>query len=263
MPGARYTSISDYLGANQGTLADERAKLSGVVGGELDDAKKTADQVVGGVGPGTDYTTAPGYGDARAKEDQAQKDAGLLGTYGGLAGGTDVGAGLLARTYGDSTTQARFDAGLLQGSPSFSDVKDKGKSLTGYLDKQSSAAAGTPAPLTTPQEPGHSGAGAKPGSSSYDPWATGVPEGGQQGYWSGPNPAPSPQPRGPGGLSDDTSLPGQIATLPMTIVDYLGGYNQNADSPLAAVNGKGFSRGGKGIHYGPDGQPINPEEEEP
>ena len=241
MPAPRYTSIADYLGANQGTVADERAKLAGVVGGELDAAKGAADTVAAGVAPGSDYTTSPGFLDADAKQQQAQADASGLSTLGG-------NADLLQRAYGDSGRQAGFDAGLITGGAPAAGVQAKAKSLTDYLGTSGAAAAQPPPPTPVSQRPTHVGPGggpvAPPGS---DPWAS-TPGQPQHGDWN----------------NSDSGIPGvsQVGALPTTIYDYLSGRNENADSSLVAKDGKGFSRGGKGIHYGPDGQPINPDDEE-
>src|SRR6267378_4459779 len=53
-----FTSISDYLSANQGTLDNERAALSGDVGGQLD-AAKAADDAVISAGQGPDAPPPP------------------------------------------------------------------------------------------------------------------------------------------------------------------------------------------------------------
>jgi hypothetical protein len=105
-PGSGFVSISDYLGANQGTLANEHDALAGLVGGEYDTAKSAADQVIGAAQPGTDYTATPGYSAAVDQINTAQQDQTALGTLGGVQD-------LLQRQYGANASQAGFDAGLL------------------------------------------------------------------------------------------------------------------------------------------------------
>jgi hypothetical protein len=105
-PGSGFVSISDYLGANQGTLANEHAALAGLVGGEYNSAKSAADQVIGSAQPGTDYTATPGYSAAVDQINAAQQDQTNLGTTGGVQD-------LLKRQYGANDSQAAFDASLL------------------------------------------------------------------------------------------------------------------------------------------------------
>ncbi len=49
--GTGFTSISDYLNANQGTVANERGALAGDVGGQLDATRTADDAVIGQVQP--------------------------------------------------------------------------------------------------------------------------------------------------------------------------------------------------------------------
>lgn len=184
--GTGYTSIGDYLNANQGTLESERGALTGMVGGELDDATKAADQVVAGVQHGTDPTTAAGYGDALQKQNESRADAALLGTHGGLQD-------LLERKYGDTASQGDFDANLLTGGAGFSGVQQRAQTLGDYLDAQLATASGT---VDKPLHPG--GSPNMPGTGSDIPQSgsgTGAPTAGTGspadggGGGGGPKPA--------------------------------------------------------------------------
>jgi hypothetical protein len=181
--GTGFTSIGDYLAANQGTLAGERGALTGKVSGELDDAKSAADKVVAGIQHGTDPTAAAGYGDALLKQKDAEADATLLGGQGGIQD-------LLQRQYNDSQEQGKFDATLLAGAPGFGDVQAKAKGLGDYLDAQAfpAAAALPTTPAAAPEDPGSQPA-APPGDVATPP-QTGIPEKGGQ-------PQPRPPPRNP------------------------------------------------------------------
>lgn len=158
MAGTGYTSISDYLAANQGTVANEQAALAGAVNAQTDAAKAASDSVLSGVAPGGDPTAAAGYEDARAQDNAAQDAANSLGSQGGIAG-------LLQKQYGQpgySSDAAYWDAGLLGGSPAFQAAQDKAAGLGTYLDTHQGTNQGAPArhppgpshDLPEPQDPG-------------------------------------------------------------------------------------------------------------
>src|SRR6266403_564063 len=85
--GTGFTSIGDYLDANQGTLANEAGQIGGAVGDQIDAAKGAADQVIAGDQKTyqQDYTGLPGYKDALDKAIAAKDEAAALGTSGGLS----------------------------------------------------------------------------------------------------------------------------------------------------------------------------------
>lgn len=184
--------MSDYLNANQGTLANERGSLAGMVGDELDAAKSTADQVVAGVQHGSVPSAAPGYLDALQKQNDAEADATNLGTHGGLQD-------LLRRQYGDSADQGNFDANLITGASEYGPVQARAQSLGDYLDSQANAAAAPlpPTPAAVPDNPGEQPA-APPGDVATPP-QTGTPEkGGQPRPMPPPSHPPQWRPRRPG-----------------------------------------------------------------
>lgn len=189
--GTGFTDIGQYLAANQGTLANERAGLTGMVGGELDDATNAADKVVAGIQHGTDPTAAAGYGDALQKQNDAENDAQTLGTPGGLQG-------LLGRKYGDSADQGQFDSSLIVGSRDFDPVQARAKSLGDYLDQQAfPAAAALPAAAApTTADPATVGP-PTPGDVAQPSQPSGI---------AGPNGVRRPVPGG-GGASQQPLLP--------------------------------------------------------
>jgi hypothetical protein len=107
MAGTGYTSVGDYLSANQGTLDREKGALQHYVGQEYGQAQGAADDLIKSAVPGSgDYTQTAGYGAGADKATKAQQDQTGLNTYGGVAD-------LLKRIYGGSSEGASFDAGLL------------------------------------------------------------------------------------------------------------------------------------------------------
>jgi hypothetical protein len=142
--GPSYTSINDYLSANQGTIANEGAKVAGDVSGQLSASKQADDAALAGKAatPG-DFTTAPGYGAANEKQTAALQAAQGLNSPSGLAG-------LLQNNYGGSANynqdQANWDGQLLGASnqQGFAPVQAQAKSLTGYLQAGPKAAAPDP-----------------------------------------------------------------------------------------------------------------------
>lgn len=123
-----FNSVSDYLGANQGTLDREANDVNGMVGSELDAGKTAADQFAQGV-TSPDYSSTPGYSDALAKQNTGQQDAELTKSGGGLQD-------LLGRTpQGHGATA--FDGMLLGAHGGFKDTQDKAQTLHGYLDSVS------------------------------------------------------------------------------------------------------------------------------
>lgn len=194
--GTGYTSVSDYLDANQGTVAREQQDLAGDVSGALDKAKEQADVVAASVPFSSDYTTAPGYTGALGEQLAAQEKATLLGSSGGIAE-------LLRQRYGSSSPtytpdKAGFDASLLTGAQAFNPVREKAQSLSDYLNTQAGAASDksadgtdTEGDLPPPfEEPGKW----RPGPPE-DPWENG-PKGGYRTPKKKfvPPPAPDPVP---------------------------------------------------------------------
>src|SRR4051812_22100569 len=107
-----FNSVSDYLGANRGTLDREAGDVNGLIGTELDSAKSAADSFANsiyGSGPKADFSAATGYSQADTLQNQAQQDATNTKTEGGLQD-------LLGRTHHGQATA--FDAELL-GSRDF------------------------------------------------------------------------------------------------------------------------------------------------
>lgn len=188
--GTGFTDLGQYLAANQGTLANERAALTGMVGGELDDATNAADKVVSGIQHGTDPTAAPGYLDALQKQNDAEGDAATLGTQGGLQG-------LLGRKYGDTADQGQFDSSLLVGARDFDPVQARAKNLGDYLDQQAfPAAAALPVVPIVPDNP-YTPPPPTPGDVAQPPQTSGVP---------GPSGVKKPRPP-PGTPSTPTRRP--------------------------------------------------------
>ena len=148
--GTGFTSISDYLNANAGTVGREQGDLAYDVGQQLAGARTAADSILKGVQPGSDWTQAPGYLDALAKQDAALDSASNLQTQSGIStllqhrNATDPG---YTRGKGD------FDASLLTGAAPFGAVADKAQSLSGYLDTGGRAAASAPPAAVVPDAP--------------------------------------------------------------------------------------------------------------
>jgi hypothetical protein len=139
-----YTSISDYLDANRGTLGNESGALSSDALGQLGAAQDAADKVIAQVQPGQpNFTTTPGYGDAVSRIHDAQDRANGLQSFGGVADA-------LRQHYGDSQNGAAFDASMLEGSPTFGAAVSKAQSLSDYLDKGAAAAAAKSPPSPPP-----------------------------------------------------------------------------------------------------------------
>lgn len=131
--GPSYTSISDYLNANQGTVANEAATVGGGVTSQLDAAKAADDKALSGT-PSTpgDFTTTPGYADANTQQVAATQAAQGLSTPSGLTG-------LLQGDYHGGANynqdQANWDGQLLGASnqSSFAPIEAQGKTLSTYL----------------------------------------------------------------------------------------------------------------------------------
>jgi hypothetical protein len=187
-PGSGFVSIADYLGANQGTLANEHDALAGLVGGEYDTAKSAADQVIGAAQPGTDYTSTPGYSAAVDQINTAQQDQNALGTLGGVQD-------LLQRQYGANASQAGFDAGLL-GTQQMNNPD-----LMAYLNTGAASGARPYAQTTVPGQSGSAGArhnrptgpGGPPQEQPPEPYQpyddpSDVPHGPEDAPWDNQNP---------------------------------------------------------------------------
>jgi hypothetical protein len=151
VPGTGFTSIGDYVRANQGTLDRERTDLTDDVNGQIAAAQSSAEHAVGGMRPGQDPTTAPGYLDALRGIKEAQDSAGNLGTTGGLSD-------LFTKHYGGTTDQGNFDASLFGGGIQ-SDAQQRAKGIADYLAQHSLAPPPAPPrqhrapPMTTPGVP--------------------------------------------------------------------------------------------------------------
>lgn len=141
--GTGFTDIGQYLSANAGTLANERAGLAGTVNDELNKATASADQVAGKAKPQTDYTSIPGYGDALQQQNEAEADAANLGSAGGLQD--------LLQRKGDNAAQGNFDSQLLVGNPDLGTVQKRGSNLGDYLDQQGQSVFNQPIPPTPGQ----------------------------------------------------------------------------------------------------------------
>jgi hypothetical protein len=139
--GTGYTSISDYLNANAGTVGREQGELARDVAGQVAGARAAADGVLHGVQPGQDWTEAPGYLDALSQQNAALDSAANLQTQGGLS---DLLRQRNKADPGYTQGKSMFDASLLTGAAPFGAVVDQAKSLSGYLDAQGAAAAGQP-----------------------------------------------------------------------------------------------------------------------
>lgn len=138
--GTGFTSVSDYLDANAGTLAREGSDIGGAVGGQIDAARGAADQLIAGDQKSyqQDYTTLPGYQDALDKAIAAKDQTTALGDQGGLSD-------YFQKNLHDSRSQGDFDASLLgaSGKLDTAGLAKRGGDLIGYLNQ---GLAGVPAP---------------------------------------------------------------------------------------------------------------------
>lgn len=149
-PGATtgYTSVSDFLDANQGTLANEAKQIGSGVGDRIDQAHSAADQAIAadtGAGYTQDYTTLPGYKDALDKAIAAKDQATALGDQGGLSD-------YFQKNLHDSTSQGDFDAQLLgaSGKLDAAGLQGRASGLIDYLN-QGLAGVQPPAPPPPPE----------------------------------------------------------------------------------------------------------------
>jgi hypothetical protein len=144
-----FTSMADYINANQGTIANEDAALNGDVNTAVGNAQTAADGVIAqaGVDKPDDYTTTKGYGDALGKIQDAQQTANELGSTGGLADLLQAHYGPQWATY--DTADANMDAGFLGVQPN-SAAATKAAGLTDYLNSGAAAAAVKPPVVVAP-----------------------------------------------------------------------------------------------------------------
>lgn len=189
-----FNSVSDYLGANQGTLDREAGDVNGLIGTELDSAKGAADAFASGLygaGAKADYSSNPGYLNADTLQNKAQQDATNTKDQGGLQD-------LLGRTgHGQATA---FDAELL-GSRDFGATQKRADSLHDYLNTTSRAsAANVPGgQIDNGRRTGGSGIG-QPDQPADVPGSPNT-EGGMPGPPGPPPPPGAPSGNDAGGIS--------------------------------------------------------------
>lgn len=173
--GTGYTSVSDYLGANQGTVANERDSVISDFARQGDAARAADDAVLAGVKPQSDYSTLPGYLDALKGEQNFVADAKNLGTEPGISTTLQHKYSPQDPTY--TTGKASFDASLLTGNPAITHASDAGKLLDGYLNKSAEAIASQPLPPPPPPPPPPKDPNGLPGMTPSGPG----PGGGREG----------------------------------------------------------------------------------
>lgn len=140
-----YTSLSDWLDANRGTLGNEAGAVFTDISGQLDAAKTAADQVAAGALPGVAAQDMPGYNAANDLQTAAQTAANALTT--------GVSPTQLTKDV-PGTGDRSFEAQLVNiaGANPFAAAQTKAKSLSDYLN-QATTAAYKPLPPAAPPPP--------------------------------------------------------------------------------------------------------------
>src|SRR5437879_5146056 len=120
--GTGFTSVGEYLDANQGTLAREGSDINSDVGGQIDAAHKAAEALP------ASGSEVPGYKDALDKAIAAKDQATALGSQGGLSD-------YFLKHFHDTHSQGDFDASLLGGSGKLdvAGLQGRANDLEGFL----------------------------------------------------------------------------------------------------------------------------------